>query len=168
MVQKFESDRFVVSASTDNNILLHRISSGVRVGQFNQEKLWKIKNMSEFDNKRPNLVRDWLRGKIKVWKEFLEEKIRIAKERRLIDEEVTVKTVKHIDKEILEKMGVVDETGKASLGELSADGSDMGDVDYLQFSDGEDEFAAQKGVVHSTRGNYSKNEGKFSLEKKQQ
>jgi len=128
---KVSTERFVVSASTDNNILLHRISSGVRIGQFNQEKLWKIKSMAEFDNKRPNLVSDWLRGKIKVWKEFLEERIRIAKERKLIDEEVTVKTVKNLDKEILEKIGVVDETGKASLGELSANGSDMGDVDYL-------------------------------------
>jgi len=35
VVQKFKSDRFIVSASTDNNILMHRISSGVRVGQFN-------------------------------------------------------------------------------------------------------------------------------------
>lgn len=165
---KVSTERFVVSASTDNNILLHRITSGVRIGQFNQEKLWKIKTMGEFDNKRPNLVSDWLRGKIKVWREFLEERIRIAKERKLIDEEVTVKTVKNLDKELLEKIGVVDETGKASLGELSANGSDMGDVDYLQFSDEEDEFAALKGKPLNTGSRHTKNEGKFSLEKKQQ
>ncbi|MFO0118342.1 MAG: hypothetical protein ACK521_12290 [bacterium] len=103
--------------------------------------------MAEFDNKRPNLVREWLRGKIKVWKAFLDEKIRIAKERKLIDEEITLKTVKTVEKEILEKMGVIDETGKASLGELSAAGSDMGDVDYMKFSDEEDDFADQKGKV---------------------
>lgn len=34
VVQKFESDRFVISASADSNILLHRISNGVKVGQF--------------------------------------------------------------------------------------------------------------------------------------
>jgi hypothetical protein len=32
VVQKFKSDRFVVSASDDYNIFMHRISSGVRVG----------------------------------------------------------------------------------------------------------------------------------------
>jgi hypothetical protein len=79
--------------------------------------------------------------------ESLDEKIRIAKERKLIDEEITLKTVKTVEKEILEKMGVIDETGKASLGELSAAGSDMGDVDYMKFSDEEDDFADQKGKV---------------------
>jgi hypothetical protein len=97
--------------------------------------------MSEFDNKRPNLVREWLRGKIKMWKNFLGDKIRIAKERKLIDEEVTLKTIKTVEKEVLERIGVIDENGKASLGELSAAGSDMGDVDYMKFSDEEDDFA---------------------------
>jgi hypothetical protein len=124
--------------------------------------------MSEFENKRPNLVREWLHGKIKMWKNFLEDKIRIAKERKLIDEEVTLKTIKTVEKEVLERIGVIDENGKASLGELSAAGSDMGDVDYMKFSDEEDEFALQKGQVFNLRDLHSKNEGKLSLEKKQQ
>jgi WD40 repeat protein len=32
VVENYKSDRFIISASTDNNILLHRISSGVKIG----------------------------------------------------------------------------------------------------------------------------------------
>ena len=32
VVENYKSDRFVISASTDNNILVHRISTGVKIG----------------------------------------------------------------------------------------------------------------------------------------
>jgi len=37
IVENFESDVFIVTASSDCNILLHKMSNGVRLGQFGQE-----------------------------------------------------------------------------------------------------------------------------------
>lgn len=92
--------------------------------------------------KRPNLVRDWLMNKLTVWKKFLDEKIKIARVNGTINDEFDLKTV---DKETLQRIGLADSNGKASIGTLSAGDSDMGDVDYLQFSDDEDEYASLKG-----------------------
>jgi hypothetical protein len=147
IVQKFQSDRFVVSASADNNVLFHRISNGVLVGKFSSEKSWNIEDMSEFEFRRPNMVREWLRSKIARWLKFLEEKVNEGKAAGVLDEETTVKTIKNIDKEKLKDLGIAGSDGKASLGAFSADGgSDPGDVDYLQFSDEEeDEYKNIKG-----------------------
>lgn len=99
--------------------------------------------MSKYNHLRPVLVHEWFNKKIKVWKKFLDEKIKIAKEKGLISDEFDIKTV---DKEKLFEIGLADSTGKASVGSVSEAGSDLGDIDYLQFSDdNEDEYAALKG-----------------------
>lgn len=99
--------------------------------------------MKPYEKCRPNLEREWLKKKIQVWKKFVEQQVASAKKRGLIDNDFDIKTV---DKEILIEMGIADSTGKASVGSISDDGSDLGDVDFLQFSDEEeDEYAHLKG-----------------------
>jgi len=39
-------DSFVLSAGQDWDILLHRLSNGVRIGQFAQDELWNIYDMT--------------------------------------------------------------------------------------------------------------------------
>jgi len=93
IVQKFKSDRFVISASADNNILLHRISNGVKVGQFSQDKQWRIDDMSRHNGKA-NIVREWIRERLSRWIKFLEERIKIGIEKEILEEEVTTKNYK--------------------------------------------------------------------------
>jgi hypothetical protein len=87
----------VISASSDNNIFLHRLSNGGKIGQFNQDMKWDVHDMTNY-TKRPNLVRDWLMNKLTVWKKFLDEKIKIARVNGTINDEFDLKTV---DKETL-------------------------------------------------------------------
>lgn len=84
--------------------------------------------MKPYEKCRPNLEREWLKKKIQVWKKFVEQQVASAKKRGLIDNDFDIKTV---DKEILIEMGIADSTGKASVGSISDDGSDLGDVDFL-------------------------------------
>jgi|LakMenEpi03Aug12_release.lakeMendotaPanAssembly.Ray.scaffolds.fasta_scaffold424731_2 hypothetical protein len=80
--------------------------------------------------------------KIIVWKKLVESKLALARAKGLIDNDFNIKTV---DKEKLIEIGIADSTGKASVGSASDYNSDLGDVDFLQFSDEEpDEFADQK------------------------
>ena len=136
------SDKFIVSAAQDNNILLHRLSNGVKVGQFNQEHLWYIKNMAPYEGRRPNLVRDWFKKKKEIWKAMLDEKIDKARKAGQIGEDFDPK-----DKDMLEKIGFTDSAGKMSLNSDDSDPDhDAGDVDFGQFSsESEDEFAQFKG-----------------------
>ena len=53
-------DIFVLTASLDQDILLHRLSNGVRIGQFAQDEPWNIYDMTPYDKVRPNYVSDWL------------------------------------------------------------------------------------------------------------
>ena len=46
--KNIKSDRFIITASNDNNINLHRLSNGVQVGQFGQAKGWNIHDMSPY------------------------------------------------------------------------------------------------------------------------
>lgn len=70
-----KSDRFIITASNDNNINLHRLSNGVFIGQFGKpedakvsSKCWDIHNMDKYEHRKPRYVRDWyLRLKAK-WK----------------------------------------------------------------------------------------------------
>jgi len=65
-----DSDIFVISSSGDCNIMLHRLSNGVRIGQLGQEKFWNIYDMSPYERVRPNYVRGWFnarREKFKVY-----------------------------------------------------------------------------------------------------
>ena len=57
--------------------------------------------MSPLKNTPPNLVRDWFREKYSRWKKYLEEKIKEGKEMKILDEEITAKTINTVDKETL-------------------------------------------------------------------
>ena len=56
-------DIFVLTAGQDWDILLHRLSTGVRIGQFYQEDLWNIYDMKPYDKIKPNYVREWIQAK---------------------------------------------------------------------------------------------------------
>lgn len=51
--------RLVISASNDCNINLHRLDDGVKIGQFGQAHPWNLKDMSQYDGKKPSYVRQW-------------------------------------------------------------------------------------------------------------
>ena len=57
--KNIKSDRFIITASNDNNINLHRLSNGVLIGQFGQANGWNIHDMSPYENKKPRYVREW-------------------------------------------------------------------------------------------------------------
>ena len=63
-------DQFVLSCSKDCNILLHRISNGVKIGQFGQDAFWNIFDISQYEVnvKRPNYVREWMQEKKEKWR----------------------------------------------------------------------------------------------------
>ena len=54
-------DIFILTAGADWDILLHRLSTGVKIGQFAQDELWNIFDMTPYDKIRPNYVREWLK-----------------------------------------------------------------------------------------------------------
>ena len=61
-------EKFIVSASNDNNIHLHRLADGVRIGYFGQKPGWNIHDLSAYANKKPKFVREWylkLKAKMK-------------------------------------------------------------------------------------------------------
>ena len=43
-------DRFILTASQDYNIYLHRLTNGVKIAQFGQENYWNIYDMSLYQN----------------------------------------------------------------------------------------------------------------------
>lgn len=59
LCEAFAADKFIISASNDHNIHLHRLSNGVFIGQFGQESMWNIHDISAFEKRRPKFVRDW-------------------------------------------------------------------------------------------------------------
>jgi hypothetical protein len=60
-------DIFVLTGSQDGDILLHRLSNGVRIGQFAQDELWNIYDMKPYDKIKPKYVREWLMEKKEKW-----------------------------------------------------------------------------------------------------
>ena len=72
------------------DILLHRLSNGVKIGQFSQEQTWNIYDMSPYEKIKPNYVREWLDDKKAKWKSMIEERINQAKAQGLIPEEEKV------------------------------------------------------------------------------
>ena len=61
----------MLTAGQDCDILLHRLSNGVRIGQFYQEDLWNIYDMEPYDKIRPKYVREWLAVKKKNWMDLM-------------------------------------------------------------------------------------------------
>ena len=87
-------DIFILTASQDWDILLHRMSNGVRVCQFNKDSLWNIYDMKPYEKIRPNYVREWLQQKKTKWFEMIHERIKLAKERGEIAEETKIPEVR--------------------------------------------------------------------------
>jgi hypothetical protein len=71
---------FIVTAGNDCNINIHKLETGVKIGQFGQAKAWNIHDTTAFDNLKPRYVREWYlklkqrMKQIKVEQEFEEEK----------------------------------------------------------------------------------------------
>ena len=78
------ADIFVLTAGQDWDILLHRLSTGVRIGQFYQEDLWNIYDMKPYDKIKPNYVREWLVEKKQKWLKLMDDRISQAKRHGLI------------------------------------------------------------------------------------
>jgi WD40 repeat protein len=57
--KNIKTDRFIITAATDNNIHLHRLSNGVFIGQFGQAHAWNIHDISAFEKRKPRYVREW-------------------------------------------------------------------------------------------------------------
>lgn len=72
-------DVFVLTASQDQDILLHRLSNGVKIGQFAQDEPWNIYDMTPYDKIRPNYVQFWLENKRVKWRAMITDKIEKAK-----------------------------------------------------------------------------------------
>ena len=77
----------MLTAGQDWDILLHRLSNGVRIGQFAQDDLWNIYDMSPYEKIRPNYVREWLQEKKRNWVNMITDRMLEAKRKGLITEE---------------------------------------------------------------------------------
>jgi hypothetical protein len=55
-----ELEKFIVSCANDHNIQLHRFIDGVHIGQFGQDSMWNIHDLTAFQHRRPNYTRSWL------------------------------------------------------------------------------------------------------------
>ena len=117
-------DLFVLTCSKDCNILLHRLSNGVKIGQFGQDAFWNIFDMTQYDPKvvRPNYVREWMKEKKDAWRKMIEERIEIAKKQSLLLPDAAPIDAKTIIKEgRLAEIGLnasMDSAGKLSFGSL--------------------------------------------------
>ena len=135
-------DLFVLTAGQDWDILLHRLSTGVKIGQFAQDELWNIYDMAPYDNKKPNYVREWLQEKKKRWLDLMEERLLNAKKSGLIPEESKVQ-VRLSTKDQLKQLGININISDAnsldgSFGENVSTGFDADfDVEHLESEDEE-------------------------------
>jgi len=55
-----EKEKFIVSSSNDHNIQLTRFIDGVQIGQFGQDSMWNIHDLSAFNNRLPRYTRSWM------------------------------------------------------------------------------------------------------------
>jgi len=134
-------DSFVLTASQDWDILLHRLSNGVRIGQFAQDDLWNIYDMAPYEKVKPRYVREWLAIKKEKWMDIMQTRLLNAKKAGLIPEEekveVRLSTKDHlralgINVSFTDGHGLDDSTGD----NMSAGGEDL-NIDLLE-SDDED------------------------------
>ena len=99
-------DSFVLSAGQDWDILLHRLSNGVRIGQFAQDELWNIYDMTQYDKIKPRYVREWLKEKKAKWIELVSDRLLNARKAGLIQEEESKVPVRLSTKDQLKQMGI--------------------------------------------------------------
>ena len=98
-------DVFVLTAGQDFDILFHRLSNGVRIGQFGQDESWNIYDMSPYDRVKPRYVREWLQEKKKKWIDLMQQRILGAKKSGLIPEEEKIE-VRLSTKDRLKQYGI--------------------------------------------------------------
>lgn len=55
-----DGEKFIVSSSNDHNVHLTRFSDGVHIGQFGQDSMWNIHDLSAFNNRPPRYTRSWM------------------------------------------------------------------------------------------------------------
>lgn len=80
-------DIFILTASQDQDILIHRLSNGVKIGQFAQEQPWNIFDMTPYEGIRPRYVREWLKQKKQKWLKLIDDRIADHRARGLLVEE---------------------------------------------------------------------------------
>src|SRR5689334_8853140 len=51
LCEAFEADTYIISASQDHNIHLHKLSNGAFIGQFGNEPQWNIHDLTAFDRR---------------------------------------------------------------------------------------------------------------------
>jgi len=137
-------DLFVLTASMDWDILLHRLSNGVKIGQFAQDELWNIYDMSPYEKIRPRYVREWLQEKKEHWMDLMQARLLHAKKAGLIDEEFKVQDIKRSTKDHLRAIGINLSFNDANLNDSYGEGStgyadDL--VDHLEDDDLADQDA---------------------------
>jgi hypothetical protein len=130
--------------------LLHRLSTGQKVGQFGQST-WNIYDMSTI-KRRPNYDRDWLNAKKAVWFKFVMERLREAEAKGLIPKIEDEKKVKPRtwDQAELQRLGFLDENGEGSLNDPNSDNDNIGPDDYQS-----DEEQASHGLKGKKLGGFS-------------
>jgi hypothetical protein len=52
-------EKFIVTCANDHNIQLHRLIDGVHIGQFGQDSMWNIHDLTAFRGRYPNFTRSW-------------------------------------------------------------------------------------------------------------
>ncbi len=78
-------DKFILTASQDKNIFLHRLSNGVKICQFGQEHYWNIYDMTPYEKLVPNYERNFLNEKKAIVRDKMAAMFEKAKELGIID-----------------------------------------------------------------------------------
>lgn len=140
-------DKFILTSSQDSNILLHRLSNGVLVGQFGQEAYWNIYDLTPYQGVMPNYERNWFKQQKDNWRGKMTEVISKAKDQGLIKEEDMVEVRGSSTRDKLRSLGLLaSEKTKDDSFDATLDDLDCGpiDDDAFQTSD-EEEFDSLKG-----------------------
>lgn len=116
--------------------------------------------MSTCYRKRPNYVRDWFNTKKAVWKQYIDEKLKEAKAKGLLDNLEPDFKLKTADMEQLKKIGLVGSDGEGSFEDPNSE--DGRDINYLAFSSDEenasDEFKGKAlGLTYKRNTDSSQN-----------
>jgi len=122
-------DAFVLTASQDQDILLHRLSSGVKIGQFAQEQPWNIFDMTPYEGIRPHYVREWLNQKKQKWLKLIDDRIADHRAKGLLaEEESKMPPVRLSTKDRLKQMGININMSMSSGGNSLLGSDDMNPV----------------------------------------
>ena len=99
-------DRFILTASNDRNIFLHRLSTGVKVHQFDQGNHFNIYDMSPYRKTLPNYERNFLAEKKVLVRERMEAMMLKAQELGILDTNEEVKARGATTREKLRSLGL--------------------------------------------------------------